>query len=859
MRADFPPDLMPQPDVPNPLDRCRDGMRSVDPMARPERYRVRLVPSQLAHVGRLSEIATTPLLLYNGARPDRIRRAEMRMRVRWGGLRTKIIAWFLVPTIVIFSGAALFTFYTYQRVTEELVLERNREMTQLLAQQLSAEFLEIYSSQLGALLVSPDFPQSDPAGQQEFLRQASGRLEAFDGGVIVLDAHGVVTAADPSHRDAVGQDWSDYPFVPQALTTQGVSLSDIFPRGPQGRYAVALAVSVSNGGAIAGMFYLEPQSDANGLYRSVSRLLGRFVRSGQNAYLVDGNGRIIYHSARRSGEDWQQQEVVQRVLAGEADSLRTTDFDGREVVASFAPLGPPLSAESASANPGSSALTVRSKKLPSAILDAKAAYAPSYGMVSSTWGLVVEESWADLTRTSQLYGRWLLLLLALGALVPATVIAVGAGQITRPIARFTGAAEEMAAGHLDQAIDVSTGDELEELADQFNHMATQLRDSYANLEQRVTARTRELTTLNAVAAVVSRSLELEEVLDAALARTLEATGMDVGLAYCLEEESENLALMAFRGTDEETTREVQRLSAEMVGTRSIAAAHQPIAHDVFVLRDSPFKRFLETAELKMIVVIPLTAKGRSVGFIYLGSRTRREVPQSESSLMAAIGQQTGMAVENARLYEHAEESAVTQERNRLARDLHDAVTQTLFSASLIAEVLPRIWERNPDEGQHRLDELRELTRGALAEMRTLLLELRPAALLEARLGDLLRQLTESITGRARVPVTVEVEGKCDPPPEVKVALYRIAQEALNNVAKHAGASQAAVRLACRADVVTLEISDDGRGFDPSAVSPQSLGTGIMRERAGSAGAALKIDSRPGQGTRVMVRWPGGEN
>ena len=109
-------------------------------------------------------------------------------------------------------------------------------------------------------------------------------------------------------------------------------------------------------------------------------------------------------------------------------------------------------------------------------------------------------------------------------------------------------------------------------------------------------------------------------------------------------------------------------------------------------------------------------------------------------------------------------------------------------------MLLRIWQRNPDEGRRCLDELRELTRGALADMRTLLLELCPSALVDAALGDLLRQLAESITGRARVPVSVELEGKCTLSPEVKVALYRIAQEALNNVAKHAGGSQAAVSL-----------------------------------------------------------------
>ena len=169
-------------------------------------------------------------------------------------------------------------------------------------------------------------------------------------------------------------------------------------------------------------------------------------------------------------------------------------------------------------------------------------------------------------------------------------------------------------------------------------------------------------------------------------------------------------------------------------------------------------------------------------------------------------------------------------------------------------MLPRIWERNPAEGQRRLDELRELTRGALAEMRTLLLELRPSALVEARLGDLLRQLGESITGRARVPVSVEVEGECQVPVEVKVAFYRIAQEALNNVAKHAGASEVTVRLDCAPGRAALSIDDDGGGFDATHTPPDHLGLGIMRERADDIGATLAIDSEPGAGTQIKILW-----
>jgi two-component system nitrate/nitrite sensor histidine kinase NarX len=285
-----------------------------------------------------------------------------------------------------------------------------------------------------------------------------------------------------------------------------------------------------------------------------------------------------------------------------------------------------------------------------------------------------------------------------------------------------------------------------------------------------------------------------------------------------------------------------------------AREERPVILAVSDYPESTLKGLLEVEGLKMAVSVPLIAKGRTLGAISLGSSAVRDLSPEEFSLLAAIGQQTGVAVENARLYEHAEESAAAAERNRLARDLHDAVTQTLFSAGLIAEVLPRIWERKPDEGRRRLDELRELTRGALAEMRTLLLELRPSALVEVPLGDLLRQLGESITGRARVPVAVEIEGDCTVPVEVKVALYRIAQEALNNIAKHAGASRASVSLHCQAKGVALRVSDDGRGFDASDISPQSLGVGIMRERAQAIGAELEIESAPGEGTQIAVVW-----
>ncbi len=211
-------------------------------------------------------------------------------------------------------------------------------------------------------------------------------------------------------------------------------------------------------------------------------------------------------------------------------------------------------------------------------------------------------------------------------------------------------------------------------------------------------------------------------------------------------------------------------------------------------------------------------------------------------------------MENAHLYERAEQTAVAAERNRLARELHDAVTQTLFSASLIADVIPRIWKRSPEEGMQNLEELRQLARGALAEMRTLLLEMRPESLEKAGIKLLLTQLADAFIGRVRIPLNLEIQGACEPAQDVKIVFYRVAQEALNNIAKHSGARQVDVRLECRPGRLHMFIKDDGLGFEPGQLAPGHMGIAIMRERAGSIGASLQIDSQPGNGATVTLDW-----
>lgn len=390
------------------------------------------------------------------------------------------------------------------------------------------------------------------------------------------------------------------------------------------------------------------------------------------------------------------------------------------------------------------------------------------------------------------------------------------------------------------------------------------------LERRVEERTHEIERRRQVAEglrdiirVLNSNQPVGEILDYIVTRagSLLSTAAAV---YRLDDVSQLLTIQASQGLPPDYATGVSIPISQGVVGRAVQE-RQPVAISdltaafpkVDGMMLEPQRRVLVerlTSHYRAALAVPLIIKGEIYGGIAFYFAEPREFSDEEIGLAVMFADQATLAIENARLRAQAGQSAVAAERSRLARDLHDAVTQTLFSASLIAEVLPRLWERDPDEGQRRLEELRQLTRGALAEMRTLLLELRPSALADTPLADLLRQLGESITGRARVPVTVEVEEECSLPPEVKVTLYRIAQEALNNIAKHAGATQASVRLRCQSGRAALHISDDGRGFGPQSISPDSLGLGIMRERAEAIGATLEIESEPDCGTQVVVAW-----
>jgi len=263
--------------------------------------------------------------------------------------------------------------------------------------------------------------------------------------------------------------------------------------------------------------------------------------------------------------------------------------------------------------------------------------------------------------------------------------------------------------------------------------------------------------------------------------------------------------------------------------------------------------------------VPITVRGKVYGNLYLTEkRGAEEFTVADERAAVTLAAQAGVAIENARLFEDAEHRLALEERQRLARDLHDSVSQALFSMTLQTRGAQLALEKEGMDPAgpvgRRLDDLKELTEGALAEMRMLIFELRPGAMQEEGLVAAVRKLGQGIAARDALVVDVEAPAERVPlRPLAEEQLYRLTQEALTNVVKHARAQRVWVRIApCEASGgLVLEVVDDGVAFDPSLPRPGHLGLRTMADRAESLGGGLEILSQPGEGTTVRAVIPAG--
>ena len=387
-----------------------------------------------------------------------------------------------------------------------------------------------------------------------------------------------------------------------------------------------------------------------------------------------------------------------------------------------------------------------------------------------------------------------------------------------------------------------------------------------NLElvKRVEQRTHQLAALNSIAAVVSRSLDLKEIMSAALDKTIEVMGMEMGVAYRLEfgkDETEPheccIDSIASHNVSGTLLQYLDNLPLHMATTEHVAEIGEVLVWRTDEYPTPDLKQAFEREGIQLGISIPLLVKEDLVGAIILATRTLREVKSEELELLAAIGQQVGMAVENAKLYEQAEQAAITTERSRLARELHDSVTQLLYSVTLYAEAATELLDSGETEtATSHLRDLRDTAQEALREMRLLIFELHRPTLGEGGLAGALQARLDAVETRGGMHAELLVEGNEQISRPVQAELYNIAQEALNNALKHAHANSVQIHLRFGEAETEMELSDDGVGFEPP-MDGMGGGFGIpgMMERSQKIGGTLQIDSAPGKGTSVVVRVP----
>jgi PAS domain S-box-containing protein len=255
------------------------------------------------------------------------------------------------------------------------------------------------------------------------------------------------------------------------------------------------------------------------------------------------------------------------------------------------------------------------------------------------------------------------------------------------------------------------------------------------------------------------------------------------------------------------------------------------------------------------MVLPLKVKGEVVGVLNVESEALNAFDETDTAVLQSLVSQLAVAIENARLYEQARQLAALEERQKLARDLHDSVSQALYGIALGARTARTLLDRDPARLADPLDYVLALAEAGLAEMRALIFELRPESLKTEGLVAALTKLADSLRARHRLEVRVQLGPEPGVPLETKEAFYRITQEALHNVAKHARASRVDLVLALADGRLRLEVRDDGIGFDPEAAFPGHLGLRSMRERAERLGARWVVESAPRQGTRLQVEIP----
>jgi len=379
-------------------------------------------------------------------------------------------------------------------------------------------------------------------------------------------------------------------------------------------------------------------------------------------------------------------------------------------------------------------------------------------------------------------------------------------------------------------------------------------------------RARNMEALQQIASSVAFGSSLQATLNAVARSVVMATRAAICAVALSDEQVTNIQVFGVHGIPSELPESAASFSQGIQTCIPPAAVEALRAKRCFVDRDAckgmlmnprlaSMHERLRSAPWDTVVGVPMCYQGRLVGVVHVFYPHGRDPDESEVAFLTTIADHAAVAAENARLFVEAKEKAALEERQRLARELHDSASQVLYGIALGARTARTLLDRAPGQAAEPLDYVVSLAEAGLTEMRALIFELRPEALETDGLIAALNREVDVVRARHGIAVQAALPDEPNVPLTIKQAVFRIAQEALHNVVKHARARQADVQMACRAGEIVLDVADDGGGFDAGASFPGHLGLRSMRERAESLGGTLDVHSAPAEGTRIRVRIP----
>ena len=407
---------------------------------------------------------------------------------------------------------------------------------------------------------------------------------------------------------------------------------------------------------------------------------------------------------------------------------------------------------------------------------------------------------------------------------------------------------------------------------------TSLGSNLHDVEGKTKKPYRELLALSRISAAVSGLWDLDAVLNVTLDTVLEIMKGTIGGILIIDEQTQTLSYRVYRGLSDKYAEEIRLEVGEGVAGRVAQNGKAVLLEDISAdARAATWRDLISTEGLKAFLSVPLRAKDTVLGVLNVASHLPHRFTQDDMHLLHAIGDQVGVAIEQAELYSQLRKErenyrqlarymliAQEAERGRVARELHDETSQSLTGLSLNMQALLNIANAS-DFGnaafKAKLEQAYNISLQLNSEINKIMKSLRPTALDSLGLGPAIRQNAENRLQSAGINVLVEQEGMEERmPSEVEFGLYRIAQGSIANIALHSQAKKAAISLQCSSGVVTMQIQDDGKGFDasmPIEVDESGRGRGLfsMKERANLLGGTCDIQSQPGKGTRIVVRVP----